>query len=175
METRADSSRRRDEAVRELMRHRSSLFAYILSVVRDFDFAEEILQDVAVVVCEQGADFEPGTNFGAWAARIARNRIFNRTRAARREILLSTEALDAVERAGEQAPPSGWIRAVRACLERVGARARSILLLRYRDGLSGDEIARRIGSTVPAVHMALSRARAAVAECVLGRLAEEER
>ncbi|HXG61597.1 MAG TPA: sigma-70 family RNA polymerase sigma factor [Planctomycetota bacterium] len=170
----ADSNPRRDEVVRELMRHRSSLFAYILSIVRRFDLAEEILQEVAVVVCERADEFQPGTNFGAWAMRIARNKIFNATRAARRHVVLSEEALDAVERAGPEAPPSAWIEAVQACLDRLARRAREILLLRYRDGLSGADIARRVGGTVTAVHMALSRARAAVADCVLGRLAEED-
>lgn len=71
----------RDTVVREFVRHRSGLFAYILSVVRDFSFAEEVLQEVAVVVCEGWGHFTPGTRFGVWAMRIARNKIFNMNRA----------------------------------------------------------------------------------------------
>jgi RNA polymerase sigma-70 factor (ECF subfamily) len=164
---------RRETVVRELVRHRSNLFAFILSIVRDFEFAEEVMQEVAVVVCDQWADFKAGTNFGAWAAQIARNKIFNLNRAARKQILLTKEAIEAIESASDEATPSGWIEAVKTCLDAVGGKAKSILTMRYRDGLSGAQIARRTKSTVVAVHMALSRARAAVAQCVEGRLIAE--
>lgn len=170
----ADASNpKRDEVVRELMKHRSILFAFILSIVRDFTFAEEVMQEVAVVVCEQWADFKPGTNFGAWAARIARNKIFNLGRVRRREIALSPEAIDGIERAAQAEPVTPWLEAVKLCLEGAGGKTRSVLGMRYRDGMSGAEIARRTKSTVTAVHMALSRARASLARCVEGRLAAE--
>lgn len=162
---------KRDEVVRELMRHRSNLFAHILSVVRDFAFAEEVMQEVAVAACEQGEDFRPGTNFGAWAARIARNTIFNLGRSRRREIPLSPAAIEAIERAAETEPATSWIEAIRKCLESSGGKTRSVLAMRYRDGMSGADIARRTKTTVTAIHAALSRARTALARCVEGRLA----
>jgi RNA polymerase sigma-70 factor (ECF subfamily) len=164
----------RDDVLREFVKNRSNLFAFILSIVRDFAFAEEILQEVAVVVCDQWEDFEPGTNFGAWAARIARNKIFNLNRASRRELLLSPEAIAGIERAVEAETEAGSLDAVRKCLESVTDRVRSVLAMRYREGLRGAEIARRTKSTVTAVHMALSRARAVLARCVEARLAQEE-
>lgn len=164
----------RDDVLREFVKHRSHLFAFILSVVRDFAFAEEILQEVAVVVCDQWEDFTPGTNFGAWAAQIARNKIFNLNRVSRRELPLSPEAIAAIERAAEVESEASGLEAVRTCLESVTERVRGILSMRYREGLSGAEIARRTKSTVTAVHMALSRARSALARCVETRLAREE-
>ena len=164
----------RDDILREFVKNRSNLLAFILSIVRDFAFAEEILQEVAVVVCDQWEDFKPGTNFGAWAAQIARNKIFNLNRVSRRELLLSPEAIAGIERAVEVEPEASSLDAVRKCLETVTDRIRSVLAMRYREGLSGAEIARRTQSTVTAVHMALSRARTALARCVEARLAREE-
>lgn len=164
----------RDAVLREFVKHRSDLFAFVLSIVRDFAFAEEVLQEVAVVVCDQWEDFAPGTNFGAWAARIARNKVFNMSRAARRECLLSPEALEAVGRAAETEPEGGSLDAVRMCLDALTSRVRSILTMRYREGMSGTEIARRTKTTITAVHMALSRARSVLARCVETRLAREE-
>jgi RNA polymerase sigma-70 factor (ECF subfamily) len=164
----------RDLVLREFVRHRSSLFAVTLSLVRDFGFAEEVLQEIAVVICDQWADFKPGTNFQAWAMRIARNKIYTLTRAARRVILLSPEALEAVERAAADESRPGWLEAVQKCMQDLEGRARTVLSLRYQEGLSGQEIARKLQMTVTAVHMALSRARTSVARCVEGRLAEGE-
>jgi RNA polymerase sigma-70 factor (ECF subfamily) len=168
------SSPGRDDVLREFVKHRSNLFAFVLSIVRDFAFAEEVLQEVAVVVCDQWEDFQPGTNFGAWASRIARNKIFNLNRVSRRELLLSPEAIAGIERAAEAEPETSSLDAVRKCLEGVTDRIRSVLLMRYREGLSGAEIARRTKSTVTAVHMALSRARSVLARCVEARVAREE-
>lgn len=163
----------RDAVLREFVKHRSNLFAFILSVVRDFAFAEEVLQEVAVVVCDQWEDFKPGTRFGAWASQIARNKIYNLTRASKREILLSPEALEGIQRAAEAEPETGTLEAVGKCLETLAEGVRNVLAMRYRDGMSGAQIARKTNSTVTAVHMALSRARAALARCVEGRLARE--
>ena len=164
----------RDAVLREFVKHRSDLFGFVLSLVRDFAFAEEVLQEVAVVVCDQWEDFKPGTNFGAWAAQIARNKVFNLTRAAKRELLLSPEAIEAVGRAAEEEPQGGGLAAVRDCLEGLTARVRGLLTLRYREGMTGGEIAKRTQTTVTAVHMALSRARVLLARCVEGRMAREE-
>jgi RNA polymerase sigma-70 factor (ECF subfamily) len=164
----------RELVLREFVKNRSNLFAFILSLVRDFDFAEEVLQEVAVVVCDRWEDFTPGTNFGAWAGRIARNKIYNALRVSRREVLLTPEAIHGIERASETEPEKGWLEAVKDCLGAIAARTQSVLVMRYRQGLSGAEIARRTKSTEPAIHMALSRARAVLARCVQSRLAEEE-
>jgi RNA polymerase sigma-70 factor (ECF subfamily) len=164
----------REEVLREFVRHRSVLFSLILSIVRDFAFAEEILQEVAVVILDQWADFAPGTNFQAWSMRIARNKIMNLGRAARREIVLSPEALEGIERAAVSDARSGWLEALQKCLDGLEGRSREILTLRYRENLGGEDIARRLRTTVAGVHMALSRARNAVGRCVEGRLAEGE-
>lgn len=162
----------REQVLRELVRHRSALFAMILSIVRDFALAEEVMQEVAVVVCDQWADFRTGTSFQAWAMRIARNKIHNLTRAARKVTLLSPEALDAVEKASAGESRDGWLEAVHHCLESADERSRALLSLRYRKGLGGEEISRLLSMTIPAVHMALSRARTSISRCVQGRLAE---
>lgn len=163
----------RDAILREFVRHRSALFAYILSIVRNFDQAEDVLQEVAVVLCDQWADFDPTSNFMAWACRIARNKVFNASR-AQRLILLSPEALEQIEKAAAAESRNGWLEAVEKCLEGLEGRTREILTLRYRRGLGGREIAGQLRSTTTAVHMALSRARVALARCVEGRLAEQE-
>ncbi len=49
-------------------------------------------------------------------------------------------------------------------------RTRSLLAMRYRDGMSVAEIARRTKATPAAVHSSFFRVRASMAKCVEGRL-----
>ncbi len=158
----------REAVVRELLKCRSSLFAFILSLVRDFDFAEEAMREAALAISEQWADFKPGTDFGARAARTARDKV------SRRAILLTPEAIAAVEKVAGEESQAGWPEALQRCLDRAGGQTRSMLAMRYRDGMSGREIARRTKTTPSAVHRALSRARRVLARCVEGRPAERE-
>ena len=169
----APSDPKRAERVRELMKHRSSLFAFILSVVRDFALAEEVMQEVAVSVCESPEESRPGSSFGARAAGIARATIVTLCRERGREIPLGPEAIEGIARAAQAEPAANWLEAVRPCLEEAGGKTRSVLAMRYRQGMSGPEIARRTKSTAAAIHLALSRARSALARCVEGRLASE--
>ena len=55
-------------------------------------------------------------------------------------------------------------------MERLPARTREVLTLRYEQDLSGEGIATRLGSTVDAVHQTLSRARIALGDCIRQRL-----
>jgi len=168
----SESKEGREEVVRQFMKHRASLFAFALAVVRDFQFAEDILQEVAVVVCEQYSDFRPGTNFSAWARQITRNKIYSMSRATQRNIALTPEAMDCFEQAANltEGDDAESIDALRHCLRKLGDKARQIVTLRYHDGLDCSAVAQRLQSTAPAIHMALSRIRGRLADCITSRL-----
>jgi RNA polymerase sigma-70 factor, ECF subfamily len=167
-----DAVNGREEVIRLFMKHRAGLFAFALAVVRDFQFAEDVLQEVAVVVCEQWEDFKPGTNFSAWARQITRNKIYSMSRVSQRNIALTPEAMDGFEfaasRHGEEDPDR--IDALRHCLQKLGEKARQIVLLRYHQGLDCSTVAQRLQSTAPAIHMALSRIRSRLSDCITARL-----
>src|SRR5262245_12852703 len=119
-----------DAVVREFLRERASLFAFVLSIVRDFDRAEDVVQETAVVGMEQAGDFEPGTDFGAWVRRIARNKIYNANRVTRRTVALSPAAIGAIEAAFAETD-AGWFDALRHCMTKLADRAREIVRLHY--------------------------------------------
>jgi RNA polymerase sigma-70 factor (ECF subfamily) len=96
-------SQRREQVLQLLVTHRSDIVTGILAQVRDFTVAEEVFQEVALVVAKQWQDFEPGTNFLAWARQIARNKIIAFHRERRRpEFQFSPEALASIESAGDR-------------------------------------------------------------------------
>jgi DNA-directed RNA polymerase specialized sigma24 family protein len=122
-------------------------FAFVLSIVRDFTLAGKVMGEA-----------DP------------REAVLGMSRAGRREIALSREAVAAVERADRKEPPGGWLEAVRKCLEGADRWTRSLLTMRYRDGMSVAEIARRTKAAPAAVHASLFRVRASLAKCIEGRL-----
>ena len=166
-----------DAFVKEFMRQRARVLGYITAVTGDFHLAEDIFQEVSVVAFRKQAEFQPGTNFGAWVRAIARLKLLEAHRtAARAGLPLGDAALDNLEQAAAEADPRWEAEkdALRLCLERVAGPGRALVDRRYRDGLPLLAIARRTGRTAEAVQVALSRVRKALKDCIARRLAGGE-
>jgi len=57
--------------VRLLTQSERRVYGYILKMVVDWNDADEILQETNVRLWEEFDRFQPGTDFAAWAIRVA--------------------------------------------------------------------------------------------------------
>ncbi len=55
-----------------LLTSTASLLGFLLKRLGNIDQAHEVLQEVNIVICRQASEFEPASNFLAWAFTIAR-------------------------------------------------------------------------------------------------------
>jgi RNA polymerase sigma-70 factor (ECF subfamily) len=62
------------------------LRAFALSLSRNADRAEDLVQDTLLRACTHIAQFRPGTNLVAWLMTILRNEFFSEQRRRRREV-----------------------------------------------------------------------------------------
>ncbi len=161
--------------MRSYLCHRRMLFAFIYSIIRDRDAAEDVFQDVTMVSFQKCAEFAEGTDFGAWLREIARLRVLKaREGIARAHVLLDPGAIDAVAAAHGRHAVKDWEdreAALRRCLERLPERSRRLVEFRYREALPFAAIAERIRSTANTVQVTLSKARKMLRECIEARLA----
>ena len=162
------------EFVRELTNSQNRLFAYIRSLVIHPETAQDVLQETNVVLWRKSDEYAPGTNFGAWACRVAFYQVlaFRRDRARDRHLfddrLLGTLAEKAEVQGADLA---GRQQALRRCLDELQPRQRDVIRLRYEPGGSLQAIAKAQGRTVRAVESALYRIRHALFDCINRRLA----
>lgn len=177
METADTSVRSVEEVQRQFLRHGGVLRGFILALLSDRDRAEDVFQETFLTVTRKAAEFQPGTNFLAWARSIARLKVLEACRAARGgPAMLGHDAMEALIAAAPEADDEweGRREALASCLGQLAPRAREILELRYCDDhLAPPEIAARVRWTVNAVNVALSRARKFLQECTRRRLARE--
>src|SRR5436190_17657217 len=146
---------------------------YINAVVPDFQEAEDLLQDVAVILLRKFPEYDGQRPFAAWAIGIAKREVLMaRRRHARSLLCYQPDLLDRISEAYEELAPEleARSRALRDCLRTIRGRASQLLLLRYEDALKPNAIAGRIGMAVVAVRVMLSRARAALRECIERKL-----
>lgn len=160
-----------------LTTHDRALSLYVYGLVPIHADADDILQQTKMVMWRSFSQFIPGTNFIAWARKIAFHQILGyRRRSKRVHIPLSEEILSQVGDEISRLSDHGLARreALESCLHSLPSDHRKIILLRYFENLEVDEIANRTGTTVAAVYRALSRLRYTLLECIESRLKTEE-
>src|ERR1041385_5597203 len=78
------------------VKHQLAVRAFILSLEPNFTDAEDLLQEVFLVITRKANDFEEGTNFFAWACTIARFKLLELIRRRARSQDLSEEVIEAL-------------------------------------------------------------------------------
>ena len=151
------------------------LFVRNISLLRGFIMG--ILQEAFLTVSHKAKDFDLNTDFVAWARAIAWRKAMEHYRREKKAVgLLGQEVLEAVADAAPEAEVSfdSHRKVLAECLEKVAPKARTILNLRYCEGLRPPQIAESVSWTVGAVHVALARARKFLRECAKTTLAGAE-
>ena len=96
---------RRDAFARLFAKHDRWLFAYLVSLLGNAAHAEEVFQEVCVVLWREHDTFQLGTDFVRWVSVIAHNQVHRFRRQQRRvgpqlsDAAVDLLAQDAVDRA----------------------------------------------------------------------------
>ena len=176
-DNRPDGGDHSGEFVRLLMAHRHRIYAYILTMVGDCSAAEDLMQDVSEVMWTKYASVRPVENFGAWAVRIAHNKILNYlTKKGRSQMLFSPDVLEDIASRAQTSCEhmSERIDALRYCMRKLSSRDRHFILLRYEDGKTIKDIARRVGRSAQGMYKTMARIHDVLLRCVRRRLATEQ-
>ena len=149
------------------------LKAYLLAATGDMHAADDLLQEVSSVLWEKLDQYDEQRPFRPWALGVARLEVLKwRQRLARSREVLSAEALGALADTAAESAEEIDERLVhlRRCVERLQAKTRHLLRLRYWQALPIRQVAERLGRSVAAIEMALVRARRRLRRCVERRL-----
>jgi RNA polymerase sigma-70 factor (ECF subfamily) len=138
-------------------------------MVRDRHRAEDIFQEVAMILWRKFPDYNPEFAFGAWARGIALRKImqtFEKDRKA--PVILSPQAMEAIARFYDRENYAHDEReqALQICIDKLSPKARRLIDLRYRKGLKLREMAQVLERKLDAVHKTLSRIRIRLRECI---------
>ena len=162
--------------IKQLLKHQGLFMGYLVAITRDLAAAEEVFQNVAVVILEQGAR-EPIRDFHAWAKEIVRRQALHylRERSQARQRSMAPELLEGLSLALDSEPwadegPRPERDALAQCLKSLPPRSRRIMSLRYEKQESFEEIGEVLESSAQAIQRAISRIRQSLHECVRSRL-----
>jgi len=158
---------------RLLLQNQRRIAGLIFSLVPRGADADDVMQETCVVLWRKFGEFQIGTDFGAWALRIARFQVMSYyARRKRAQARLSDETIESL---AESLADAHWessdrVEALRACLSQLKERESDLVRRRYHAGENVDEIADHVGSTVHAVYKALARLHARLVGCINSKL-----
>ncbi len=165
-----------DEFVQLFTRTQRRLYLFILAQAPSTQDAEEILQETNLVIWNKYDQFELGTNFFAWSARIATYEVLKHRQRFRRERLrfsdefMQTVAAEAAERGDELEQRRV---ALENCIKKLRPADRDLIRQRYEPGSNGKDLAETLGRPANSVYQSLGRIRRSLLECINRRLAAE--
>ena len=157
-------------------RHSRQLHGFIRALVPQHADAEDAFQEVSAILWQKFDDFEPGSNFAAWAMQIARFCVLQqRDRQKRLPVSLGTEFLEAV--ALESAEMADLLdaqhKALADCYAKLPAENRELLDRRYHAGVSVKQLAADLGRPLRSVDRLLEQVHSALMKCIDGKIGGE--
>jgi RNA polymerase sigma-70 factor (ECF subfamily) len=162
-------SNRYEEFVALVRLHTTQILAYINALLLDWNDAEDLFQETCVVLWQKFDQFEPGTNFLAWALRIADRKVMNfQTTQSRRSAFaagLRDAMMDDVGRV-EPDQAAADLLALSGCMEKLPQSDRQIVTLCYAEGEAVSRVASALGRSPQSVHNSLRRIRSWLLECI---------
>jgi RNA polymerase sigma-70 factor (ECF subfamily) len=148
------------------------LFGLIVRIVGQGAIAEEILQDTFVTIWQHAGSFDATKGSGVtWLRTIARRRALDHKRRLRPMVSIEDEPA-AAELVDDTADVFAAIaqgedgRRLARCLERLAERPRRAIMVAFFDGLSHEDVARRLDAPLGTIKSSIRRGLRQLAECL---------
>ena len=149
----------RDELVAAL----PSLRAFAFSMIKDWEKADDLVQEAITRAWANQHRFEPGTNMMAWLFTIVRNTFYSHHRRRSREVEDPNGDYAKTLKTHPDQQSHIDFEDMRAALQRIPADQREALLLIAAEGFSYEEAAEIMGVAVGTVKSRVNRARGRLA------------
>ena len=165
-----------DAYVKDLVSHQEDLRAFIYALLPNSPAADDVLQNTNLILWKKRSAFKQGTNFHAWAFKIARIQAQHQYDRVRREtrLVFSESTLNNIADAASDNPlREKELTSLENCIDKLNDKQRSIIEARYRPGHSLEMLGKKTRSTPGSLRISLFRIRAILRQCVEATLGED--
>ncbi|MBA3939504.1 MAG: sigma-70 family RNA polymerase sigma factor [Planctomycetes bacterium] len=164
-----------ETAVRGVLSDEPRLVGYVRAIVGDRSTAEDVFQDLVMLVMRKHADIPDLAALAGWTRRAARFLALKALeKRARERPVMDSELLDLLdgtwEDGGHDHAGAPYLEALRQCCAALPPHAQELIALKYTQGISGQEIATRLGRPLNTVYVTLTRLHRGLEACVRARL-----
>jgi RNA polymerase sigma-70 factor (ECF subfamily) len=147
-----------------IMASLSSLRAYAISLSKNRESAEDLVQDTVLRAISKQEKFEEGTNLQAWLFTILRNSFLSARRKSQREVEDTDGSLAAELITIPEQEDKIVFQDLQAALAKLPPDQREAILLVGMEGMSYEDTAAAVGCAVGTIKSRVNRARTRLAE-----------
>jgi len=141
-----------------------TLRAFAVSLAKNTDRADDLVQETLVKAWDKQDSFQPGTNLKAWLFTILRNEFYSQMRKRRREVEDSDGSITARLSVHPSQDGSSDLTDFRKALALLPEDQREAIILIGASGFSYEEAAEICGCAVGTIKSRVNRARGRLAE-----------
>ncbi|MFD2256268.1 sigma-70 family RNA polymerase sigma factor [Luteolibacter algae] len=155
-----------------LMANRHRIYGFLYSLVHQHQAAEDLMQEVSMILWRKFDQFEIGTDFAVWAMSVGRFCVLNWRRKQAR-LPLSLDDDDLIRLADEAvsvACEDDMRGSLKECMRLLPEKLKKVLRARYHRDLDVKEIAKRNQQSVRAVYLLLEKSHGLLLDCVSQKL-----
>jgi RNA polymerase sigma-70 factor (ECF subfamily) len=149
--------------------HDRGIYKYILTLMPHPNDTQEVFQETSVTLWQKFEEYEPGSNFYAWACRVAYFEVLRFRQSHRRDRLRFSDALvDTLvqERSTSEELLQRRRSAVPGCMKKLPDADRELVEFRYGSEETVLQIAHRTGRQSNTLYKALERIRRTLMKCI---------
>ncbi|MBN1763888.1 MAG: sigma-70 family RNA polymerase sigma factor [Sedimentisphaerales bacterium] len=165
-----EQSKNSDGFLNHLMHKQMRIYAFILSMVRNYQDADDILQDTVNTMWQKYAESQPIHDFVAWGIQIAYYKIMDFRKKQKGNIHIQYtdqlfEKMLPVTRETDRYSDKRLDK-LKKCLKKLGPRQSKFVELRYYQDLKPRQIASLLGLSILNVYKIMSRIHSQLLDCV---------
>ena len=163
---------RYDEFIVEFSKNSRRVYGYIRTLAPDLHDANEVYQNVSLVLWNKFSTFTSGGNFFSWACTIAMFEVRKLRDSKQRARMFSDESLEKLSAEFQQRHDNSVQRmeALLECLDALSPEDRRLIDQRYFGDRKPMEIAKLVGRSLASVYRALARTHDLLMVCVERKL-----
>ena len=166
-----------DEFLRLYTTYQRNVYAYVSTLLPNAADIDDVLQETSIVLWKKFSNYRPDSDFGRWACGVAHYEVLRFRRQKPQLLPLDDQVLELI--ASQQLTMRDELGASREalahCVEALPADDQRLLDLCYAQDTKSKDIAEQLNRPVNSVYQSLSRIRRVLHDCVLRRLAAEDR
>jgi RNA polymerase sigma-70 factor, ECF subfamily len=169
---------KRYEEFADLIRlHTSAVLGYVRVLLLNWTDAEDVFQETCLVLWKKFDEFKPGTNFLAWALRIAERKVMDFQKKQSRRMaftagLRDTLIAEASQRTNDAA--ASGLAALSGCIDKLPENDREMVTLCCGESIPVREVADSMGRSPQSVHHSLRRIRTWLLDCIQRELKQAD-
>ncbi|MCE5185231.1 MAG: sigma-70 family RNA polymerase sigma factor [Planctomycetaceae bacterium] len=151
------------------------IYGYVRALIPSWNDVDDIIQESASVMWSKFDQFEKGTNFSAWALKIAHNQVLNYCKVRKKNRLYFNEStLESIAHKSQTDVQNTDERLsiLRKCLQKLQAAELSLIQMRYEPGGSIKNVSQQTGKNPHVLYRQFNKIHAKLLMCIRRTIAE---